>query len=191
MKRILFKQNSSQKIYDDYFKRIEKTIAVLAPEDREDILMEINSHFYEGLQASTENNEVDTLLDITEKLGMPEDVFKPVVAEKKLNQAVRTFNPKHFFQAFILNMNRTGVFILISLCVLFSIGLGATIVFKIIFPKQTGLVIQNGHLKFFGFGASDIANEDVLGNWYIPFTLLIITISYFITVFLLRLIRKK
>ena len=50
MKRIEFKNKSAQKLYDNYLASIEKYSSVLSKEDANDLLMEFNSHIYEGLQ---------------------------------------------------------------------------------------------------------------------------------------------
>ena len=99
MKQISFKQSASKRIYDDYMKRIRKTTSRLSKLDQEDILMEFNSHIFEGIQNSTAEFEIDSLLDITQKLGTPEEVLKPLIADKKLEQATKTFNPVHVFNA--------------------------------------------------------------------------------------------
>ena len=57
--------------------------------------------------SKTENpaSEISNLLNVLDKIGVPNDVLKPLVAEKKLNQAIRTFNPIHVFQAITLNIS--------------------------------------------------------------------------------------
>lgn len=122
MKPIVFKQTASQKIYNDYINRIKRTISPLSKEDWEDILMEFNSHIFEGLKRSVEDSEVDNLLDVLEKLGAPEEVLKPLVAERKLNQATRTFNPLHVFKALVLNISNGIVYVFFALLYLILFG---------------------------------------------------------------------
>lgn len=195
MKRLLFKQKNAQRIYDDYFKRVESSISILPADDKQDALMEINSHFYEGLQqnANEIENEIEILLDIIEKLGAPEEIFKPMVAERKLKQAVKTFNPKHVVQAFLLNLNKTAILLLVSLLSVLSLGLVFTIITKLIAPGQTGLFVKNNNLVGLGFSSTTNLSgaKEVLGYWYIPMALLVILIAYFATVFLIRLIFRK
>ena len=97
MKQINFKEKTSQKIYADYIKRINRTTSVLAKDDQQDVLMEFNSHIYEGMARKSNGSEVDHLLDVLEKLGAPEEVLKPLIAQKKLEQATRSFNPVDVF----------------------------------------------------------------------------------------------
>lgn len=191
MKKIIFKDKTAQQIYDDYFRRMEKSISVLSPNDRRDMLMELNSHFYEGLQQSEQTNEMDIILRLTEKLGLPEDVSKSLIAEKKANPAIKTFHPKPFFRAVVLNIHKGGIFIIVALSWLFSATLFLTVITKLIFPKQTGLFVENGHFMQIGFSSSAISGKEVLGNWYIVLALLAIIVFYFVAIALLRLARKK
>jgi len=105
MKVLNFEQSASQKIYNDYINRIKRTTATLTKEDREDVLLEFNSHIYEGMKRDPGGNEVDRLLNLTENLGSPEEVLKPLIAEKKLQQATKTFNPIHVIKALVLNIS--------------------------------------------------------------------------------------
>ncbi len=50
VKNIEFKSISAQRIYNDYLKRVERTISILSEKDKLDMLMEINSHIYEAMQ---------------------------------------------------------------------------------------------------------------------------------------------
>ncbi len=190
MNKIVFKNNSAQKIYDDYFKRIDKNAKLLSKEDKEDLMMEFNSHIYEGMQNIANNEEVATLLVLIEQLGVPEEVIKPLVAEKKLNQAKRTFNPVHVFTALFLNVKSAISYLILGLLSIFFLGFMITIFTKIIYPNQTGLFVKEG--KFFFFGFTPLANgkDEILGNFYIPVVLLIIVVFYFMITLLLRLIKK-
>ena len=71
MKQLEFKQQAAQRIYEDYIKRINRSIASLSKADQHDIQLEFNSHIYEAMQGSTLESEIDSLLDVTQKLGAP------------------------------------------------------------------------------------------------------------------------
>jgi hypothetical protein len=79
-------------------KRVIKATNSLSTENQNDIYMEINSHIYESLQNKKNENEIELTLDIIERLGIPEEVLKPLVADKKLEQATKTFNPIHILK---------------------------------------------------------------------------------------------
>ena len=85
---IKFKQKASERIYTDYMKRIKRATASLSKINQDDIYMEFNSHIFEAIQHKSQANEIDSLLDIIEKLGAPEEVLKPLVADKKLDHLV-------------------------------------------------------------------------------------------------------
>lgn len=191
MKKIIFKKESAQKSYDDYFNKVKKAIKILSDEDKEDILMEINSHIYEGIQRSAGSDEAEVLLDVLSKLGPPEEMLKPMVADKKLKQASKSFNPKHILQALLLNIKNGVVYSLLLFIYILLAGLLGVVVLKIIYPGETGFFIRNGEFNLFGYTPSNEGAVEVLGNWFIPVVLVLIIVIYFITTFFLRLIRKK
>ncbi|MDH5476583.1 MAG: hypothetical protein OEX22_12875, partial [Cyclobacteriaceae bacterium] len=71
-KEIEFKETASKRVYDSYIKRIKKTVKSLPSQDQIDILLELNSHIYEGLQHYKTETEINGLLDILDRLGVPE-----------------------------------------------------------------------------------------------------------------------
>ena len=185
MQNINFESVSGQKIYDRYLKRVNRTIGILKSEDRKDVMMEINSHIFEGLQRS-ERDEVSHLLDLLDSLGEPEDFLQPLVAEKKLLEASKSFNPKLIFQAILLNISNGIRFILFALLYISLFGFGYMIFAKIFDPKHTGLFIKEGELFALGqvYGAEN--THEVLGVWFIPFCILVCAISYFLITFMFR-----
>ncbi len=191
MKRIDFKNTSAQKIYNDYFKRIERCSTVLSKEDRTDLIMEFNSHIYEGLQKNTAKDELEGLLNILENLGMPEEVLKPLIADKKLRQATKTFNPKHVFQAIKLNIKNGIVFGVFGLLYLFLFSTIFLFIAKIVLPNNTGLFYSNNEFQSFGFVRDYKGYNEVLGIWFIPLVLISTIILYLTITLLLRIWRKK
>ena len=144
MKEIAFKQSASKKIYGDYIKRIKRMASGLAKEDSTDILMEFNSHIYEGMGRTAAESEVDNLMSIIEKLGAPEEVLKPLVAEKKLHQATRTFNPLHVFKAIVLNISNGISYVIFAILYLLLAGFGFLVYAKLANPETVGNVLQRG-----------------------------------------------
>ena len=91
-KKIQFKNADAQKIYENYLKQIYSATKKLSNEDQNDILMELNSHIYESkTKNNDESQEINNLLNTLERMGIPSEVLKPLIAEKKLNQATKTF----------------------------------------------------------------------------------------------------
>jgi len=190
---IKFKQKASQRIYTDYMKRIKRATASLSKINQDDIYMEFNSHIFEAIQHKNETNELDSLLDIIEKLGSPEEVLKPLVADKKLEQATKTFNPIHVFKALVLNFTNGISYIFFFILYLFLFGFVFLIFAKIINPSLVGLHMKKESLSVFVLGITSshdqIKNQttEVLGNWFIPVMLLSIIIFYFLITLLLKL----
>lgn len=190
MKRLVFTQKSAQRIYDHYLDRVKRSTAVLSASDQQELLMEINSHFYEAFSHTTGAGEIETLLDIVERLGPPEEFLKPLLADRKLAQAATSFHPIHMVQAFLLNLHRTGILLLMALFGLFFVGILLTILGKIFLPDHTGVFIENGRLLSLGTTQA-VQGQEVVGNWYIPLALVSLVLLYLILVLLLRLLRRK
>ncbi|OCB77839.1 hypothetical protein B0A79_21480 [Flavobacterium piscis] len=189
---IKFEQKASQRIYSDYMKRIKKATASLSKISQDDIYMEFNSHIFEAIQHKSQANEIDSLLDIIEKLGAPEEVLKPLDADKKLEQATRTFNPVHVFKALILNFTNGISYVFFFVLYLFLFGFVFLIFAKIVKPSLVGLHMND---SFSVFVLGIMSQEDkiknhtyeVLGNWFIPAMLLAIVVFYFLITLLLKL----
>ena len=189
---IKFEQIASQRIYSDYMKRIKKATASLSKISQDDIYMEFNSHIFEAIQHKSQANEIDSLLDIIEKLGAPEEVLKPLVADKKLEQATRTFNPVHVFKALILNFTNGISYVFFFVLYLFLFGFVFLIFAKIVKPSLVGLHMND---SFSVFVLGIMSQEDkiknhtheVLGYWFIPAMLLAIVVFYFLITLLLKL----
>jgi len=186
MKQLEFKQQAAQRIYDDYIKRINRTIASLSRADQQDIQLEFNSHIYESMQGSTSESEIDSLLDVLQKLGAPEEVLIQLVADKKLEQATRTFNPAHIFKALALNISN-GVSYTIFIILYLILGVGVfSVGAKIFYPEKVGFYVYE---KGWSIGIGENTGTEVLGNWFIPVMLGVLLVLYILTTLMLRLIR--
>ncbi len=191
MQHIKLSSTTSQRIYNNYLKRVKKCIEILSETDKEDILMELNSHIFEGMQRFSNESEADKLLIIIEKLGIPEEFLKPITAEKKIEQAIRTFNPKHIFQGLVLNLKNSLKYSIFSVLYLSLFAFVFLIAAKIIFPSQTGLFYLNGKFVALGFTSNAESMNEVLGFWFIPLSIITIVLLYtFITLFL-RFTKKR
>ena len=195
MKTIQFTNKTAQKIYNDYISRIKRTTAPLNKTDREEILMELNSHIYEGMNNTNDESEIENLVNLTGKLGAPEEILKPLIAQKKLEQATKSFNPTHIFKALVLNISNGVSYLFFSLMYLTLFGLVFLIVEKIRNPNNVGLFFKNGNFQLLGTREPDTLQAlrltEVLGNWFIPVMLLSIIVLYILITLLLRLKRKK
>ncbi len=185
MKAIQFTDRNTQRIYNDYIDRCKRSIHILSEKDKEDCLLEINSHIYEFLEANTAKNELENLLNILERLGAPEETLKEVVALKKTKEAIRTLHPKHLAQSIFLNI-RNGIFyIILSLLAVLVLLSPVLIILKIIYPKNTGCFYGENYF-FFGYASNISTVNEVLGNWFIPVIATMGTSLYFLIIFLLK-----
>ncbi|MCD0475872.1 DUF1700 domain-containing protein [Flavobacterium sp. EDS] len=185
---IKFSQEASKRVYNDYMKRILKVTDVLSKDDKQDIYMEFNSHIFEALQHKNGLNEIDVLLDVIEKLGIPEEVLKPLIADKKLEQATKTFNPIHVFRALLLNITNGFSYIIFFVLYLLLFVFVFLIFAKINNPTEVGFWYKNG--SSFVLGLSNKANQngipETLGNAFIPVMIASILLFYFLITLLLK-----
>lgn len=193
-KEIKFEDATSQRVYDNYIRRIKRTIRPLPVKDQNEIMMEFNSHIYEALQHQNQKNEIDRLLDVIDKLGEPEEVLKPLIADKKMEQATRTFNPVHIFKALALNITNGISYLFFFILYLCLFGFVFLIYAKITNPEGVGLFFKNGEFRALGklnpAYLQGSAYTEVLGNWFIPAMILSIIISYLLITLLLKFKRK-
>jgi hypothetical protein len=187
MKQLEFKQEAAQRIYDDYIKRINRSVAILSKADQQDIQLEFNSHIYESMQGSNKESEIDSLLDVLQKLGAPEEVLTQLVADKKLDQATKTFNPAHIFKALALNISN-GISYTIFAILYLILGIGVfSVGAKIFYPDKVGFYVYE---KGWSIGIGENSGTEVLGNWFIPVMLGALLVLYILITLMLRLIRK-
>lgn len=191
MKKIKFQNKSAKSIYENYISRARRSISVLSEEDKKEILMEINSHIFEALGKKSAESEVDRLISITHGLGDPEEFLKPMVAQKKLGEATRTFNPKHIFQAIILNFRNGILYSLFALLYLCLAGFLFLMVSEILYPNETGLFVHEGKFQALGRLKTTEETTELLGDFFIPTMALSTIVLYLIITLLMRISRKK
>lgn len=190
-KEITFSDQNASRIYKDYISRVQLSTKILSSENREEILMEINSHIYESFNSTIDGeNDVEKLLNILDKIGKPELFLKELVAEKKLEESTKSFNPISIFKALILNLGNGFSYILFFILYLSLFSFVFLIFAKLLDPKNVGLFYKAN--EFFILGKLSLANEnhqeyEHLGNWFIPAMIAITIIFYFILTLLLKL----
>lgn len=190
MKAIEFKDPASQRVYNSYIGRCKRVVKILSVQDQEECLMEINSYIYEYMNDHQED-EMTGLLNILERLGEPEITLKEVVAGKKIDQAIKTYNIKYLFQALFLNLRNGVAYILLAFMTMMLVTFPVLIVMELISPEKTGLWV--GPRAFF-FGIVDSHPEgirEVAGNYFIPLMIVLSILFYFLIISILKAIRKK
>ena len=189
-KKIQFRSTDAQKIYENYLKQIQSATKKLSKEDQTDILMELNSHSFESIsKINSEENEVKTLLELLDKIGIPSEILKPLIAERKLNQATKTFNPIHIFEALILNFSYGIIYFIFFILYLFLFSFVVLIFAKMFYPDNVGFYYKRGEIFQYGGFLQDknIQQYEILGIWFIPVTILLGVLFYFLISLLLKL----
>lgn len=192
IENIKFSQEASKRVYSDYMKRVKKATSSLSKQNQDDIYMEFNSHIFEAIQQKSGINEIDLLLDILEKLGIPEEVLIPLVADKKLEQATKTFNPIHVFKALVLNFTNGISYFIFFILYLFLFGFVFLIGAKIVNPAEVGLYYRDASFFVLGFSSETKQSgvSELLGNWFIS-VMLVLTVAFYILItFLLKFLKK-
>jgi uncharacterized membrane protein len=191
MKSLQLENKSAQRIYNDYIARCNKSLKILSPADKEECLLEINSYIYEYLEANKGNgkDEIENLLNILERLGVPEETFRELIASKKMNQAIRTLNPKALVQALFLNIGNGFIYILLSLLFLIEVCFVVLIVLKLIYPNRVGVFVGS-HSFAIGFSNTQPGVTEMVGNWFIPAAMIATAILYFFSLFILKTQKK-
>lgn len=193
-KEIQFTDSNAQRVYKNYINNIKNVTKPLSQADRNEVLMEFNSHIYESLQNNTNNSQLDNLLNSIDKLGAPEEVLKPLIADKLLDKATKSFNPLDVFKALALNITNGISYIIFAILYLLIGGFIFLIIAKIANGDKVGMYTQDGQFQVLGM-ISDAENyQEILGNWFIPVMLLAATILYLIITLVLKLkksINKK
>ncbi len=188
--------DNANRILALYDKRVFHIIKPLDEKDRQDIKMELDSHIYESMARNPKEDEVTTLLYALEKLGEPEAFLYDVVAERKLNQARKSFNPLHIASALALNIGRgfikSVLFIIIGLLYIVSFACAALAVLKPFFSDKIGLhTSSNGDFVAGWINTHAPGHRELLGLWFTPVFIILAVLLYVINTFLLRLIPKK
>lgn len=190
MKQIEFKQDAARRVYADYVRRSKRSLNLLSEHDRNEVLMEINSHIFEYLKDHPDEDELNALLNVTDQLGAPEETLNEIVASRKIDQAIRTFNLKHLLQALILNVRNGILYVCLSFLTLITACFPVLVILKLIYPSRTGY-FRGDSFSNFGFISDADTSTEVLGYWFIPIILILGTIFYFLIFLLLKLLRTK
>jgi uncharacterized membrane protein len=190
MKPIQFENTAAQRVYNDYIKRCRNCVKSLPEKDQEECLLEMNSHIFEYLQANSHSAEMDSLLNVLDRLGLPEETLKEFVASRKINQAAKTWNPLHIMQALYLNIRNGVIYIVLALLFILLASFPVLIILKLVYPDSVGCFTGKNSFYFGFIGQHEQATE-LLGNWFIPVAMLITALLYLLIILLFKIIKKK
>ena len=187
-KKIELKDKNAQRVYDNYINSLKNVLKPILDSDKEEILMEFNSHIYEHIQNNKSKLEIDNLLNTIEKLGSPEEVLKPLIADKLLERATKSFNPLQILKALLLNLTN-GVSYIIFFLLYLSLGTFIFLIFAKLFISNVGMYFKEGKFRAIGFFKGSSEYQEVLGYWFIP-VMILLTVTLFIIITLLLKFKK-
>lgn len=183
--KIPFVDQNAQRVYENYINNLQATLKPLNNNQIEDVMMEFNSHIYEHIQHNKETPELNNLLDAIDKLGPLQVVLKPLIADKLLDKATKSFNPIDVFKALILNFTN-GVSYIIFFVLYLSLGSFIFLIIAKLFDNSVGLYYKKNEYAVLGIGSDLPASSELTGNWFIPIMLLAVIILYFLITLLLK-----
>ena len=189
MKPIEFKNPASQRVYNSYIERCRRVVKLLSQQDQEECLMEVNSYIYEYVNDHS-GDELTALLNILDRIGDPEITLREVVASKKIDQAIKTYNIKYLLQAIFLNLRNGVAYILLAFMTVLLVTFPVLIIMKLVNPSQTGIYV-GPHAFFLGITDTPEKFHEIAGNYFIPIVIVAGILLYFLIIYILKAIRKK
>ncbi len=193
--KLEFKEKISERIWKNYFKRVNRTLKSVPAKQREEMILELQGHLYESFQNDNSPNEADGILNSIEKMGDPEDYLRPVAAEKLLSNASKSFNPKDIFFGLVCNfcisVKKALFACFFSIGYLFLTVIAIMTVFKIFFPDNIGVFKKPSGSYTIGIIYDSTLYTDVFGYWIIPAGLILSVVLYFILTKSLKLMTGK
>lgn len=163
-KKLDFKDNEAQLIYNMYISSVQKLIKKLPKDDREDILMELNSHIYEAIQNGRDDNEYQVINEIISRLGDPSEVWGKAEIDFRIEQQEAMTPKLPFFEQFKLGTLYGLSYLLMIISIVLIGG-------KLYYGSKFGFFINPDHVFVLG-GIEDglmyLPEYEVLGIAYIP-----------------------
>lgn len=192
---ISLKDPEAREAASGYLKKVDKLIRSLSGKDQEDIRMEITAHLEESIQHQQGEDELKAVKAAIHKLGAPEDFIQPLVEERKMNKASRTFKPGHVLSAFLAGTGNT-ILNMIKYCTL-SVLYSPVLLFillaiaKLVSPQKVGYYTNEaGKMVFFGYTTVTVSGKEQLGYWIVPVFLGMALIIYLFVTGMLRLFSR-
>lgn len=182
------------KLWDAYFTEYDRLSAPLGDEGRE-LRADLEGHVLESMGAQTANGDpVEQLKAALEKLGRPIDYLHPILGDRYIARATRTFSPvavgKGLFHSILSGGGRLLAASLLALGYMFIAIFVIIALSKPFWPENVGLFRAPDGTIAAGIVARTAGYQEVLGWWSIPVALaLAILIYVLLTKGLGRLIR--
>lgn len=192
----LFNDSVSARIWEQYFRRVQRFSRSLESEFQQELKLELQDHLYESFNREPGENEAERLLNAIDKIGDPEEYIRPMVADRLLMSASRSMNPKSVLTGLYYNISGGVKYAFLSL--FFAVGYMMAVLFwlmallKPLIPGSIGLFVYNS--GGFGFGVIDGSpgpRSELLGYWLIPIGIILGLLIYLGLTRLLRLFARR
>ncbi len=179
----LFSDKVAARIWNQYFRRVNRFSKTLDKDQQEELQLEIQDHLYESFKQETGESEAVRLLNAIDKIGDPEEYIKPMVADRLLSSASRTLNPKTILKGLYYylfgSIKRFFVSLSFSIGYLMVITFGIMAILKPFFPNNVGVFLDKDGIPNIGIiGDSSRLQTDVLGYWIIPIGIFVSLLLY-------------
>ena len=191
-----FNDDVARKIWNNYFKRVDKSMRSIQKTKREELKLEIQGHLLESMEDASTDSDSSKLMDAIDRLGEPEDFIKPMIADKLLLDASKTFNPRNVFMGLFFNLHssikRAVLTMIISLGYCFLFCIAVMTIMKIIIPSHVGVFLpENGGITTVGILVNPGPHKEILGFWTIPIGVVCTALLYTGLTRLLRVFIKQ
>lgn len=194
---IKFKSEISQRIWNNYIKQVHRIIKPLKNDQKNEIIMELQSHVFESMTHDLESNEETKILNVIEKLGDPVLYLGPIVKDKLLYNTLKSLNPigiiSLFFKKIFSGFKGFLLSILIGIGFIISAMLFLSGALKIFF-HEVGIYYLGPPWYHIVIGTvknpNDPSVKDLLGFWLIPIGICTSIIIYYALTKLLNRLNK-
>jgi len=192
----LFDDPAMVKLWNAYFSEFDKLSAPLGDEGRE-LRSDLERHVMEsiGAQPAT-GNPAQQLKVALKRLGRPIDYLHPILGERYISRATRTYSPvavgKGLFHTILAGGGRLLAASLFCLGYLFIAVFAVIALSKPFWADNVGLFRAPDGTIAAGIVAETAGHQEVLGWWSIPIALALAMLTYLLlTKGLGRLIRTQ
>jgi len=163
---------------------------------REELKLEIQGHLLESMEDASTDSDSSKLMDAIDRLGEPEDYIKPMIADKLLLDASKTFNPRNVLMGLFFNLRtsirRAVLTMIIGLGYFFLFCIAVMTIMKIIIPSHVGIFLpEYGGSTAVGILVSPEPHREILGFWTVPIGVVCTVLLYTGLTRLLRVFIKQ
>jgi uncharacterized membrane protein len=161
-------QKSDPRI-ESYLNRLQKLLADMTPDDKEDTLCEIRAHILDSTTGAADRDDaVDRVLRL---LGTPEELAARYNTERMLTRAAHSFSPWVLLHTCwrwaTVGVKGTLAFLFALFGYATALGLTISVFLKPFMPSQVGMWFGNGNLVV-GMADQHPGTHELLGHWFVP-----------------------